>query len=158
MSSDALWAMKGHDGARVPLAWPRMLAMHARITAQMDANLRARHSLTLREYEVLLWLSWVPAAGLSRTDLARSVHLTEGGITRLVMGLEKAEHVESFRGSTDRRVVFARLTPKGRRHFARAAKTHVADIHLLIEDRLSARELRTLAELLGRLDRDGSGP
>jgi DNA-binding MarR family transcriptional regulator len=124
----------------------------------MDANLRAAHGLTLRDYEVLLWLSWAPDAKLTRGDLAQSVRLTEGGVTRLVAGLEEAGLVASVRGASDRRVIYAQLTESGRALLAQAARTHVADIEELFTGRLSTRELGMLSDLLGRLDRDGSGP
>lgn len=158
MSRDRIWASKTHEGARVPLAWPRLLAMHARLTRRMDANLRTAHGLTLRDYEVLLWLSWAPDAQLRRSDLAQSVHLTEGGVTRLVRGLEEAGLVASARGASDRRVVYAQLTESGRDLLSQAARTHVADIQELFTDRLSTRELGMLSDLLSRLDHDNSGP
>jgi DNA-binding MarR family transcriptional regulator len=54
----------------VPPAWVRLLRAHAELTRRMDANLRAAHDISLREYEVLLALADAPGHRLRRVDLA----------------------------------------------------------------------------------------
>ena len=151
MSRREVWAPLRHAGARVPWAWVRMLGAHGTLTREMNANLIAAHELTLTDYEVLLRLWTAPEVGLTRSDLAQSTLLTQGGITRLLSGLERAGLVESASGETDRRVVYARLTEAGRKRFREAARTHVRDITTMFTERFSSDELATLADLLGRL-------
>ena len=151
MNRRDVWAPLRHAGARVPWAWVRMLGAHGTLTREMNANLIATHGLTLTDYEVLLRLSTAPDVGLTRSDLAHSTLLTQGGITRLLSGLERAGLVESASGESDRRVVYARLTEAGRKRFREAARTHVRDITTMFTDRFSQHELAKLAELLGRL-------
>ena len=151
MTHREVWAPLRHAGARVPWAWVRVMGAYGTLTREMNANLIAAHELTLRDYEVLLRLSSAPEIGLTRSDLARSTLLTQGGITRLLSGLERAGLVESATGDSDRRVVYARLTDAGRKRFHQAARTHVRDITTMFTERFSPDELATLAELLGRL-------
>ncbi len=151
MPQQPIWAKNTHAGQPVPLAWVRLLAAHAELTGPMDAKLRASHDLTINDYEVLLWLSWAPQGRLRRVELSQAVHLTQGGVTRLLSGLERAGLVQSAKDSTDRRVVHAQLTDLGRDRLAAAAQTHVADISTEFTDRFSPAELATLAQLLGRL-------
>ncbi len=146
-----IWATNTHAGEHVPLAWVRLLAAHAQLTGPMDAKLRACHDLTINDYEVLLWLSWAPQGRLRRVELSQAVHLTQGGITRLLSGLENAGLVQSTRDETDRRVIYAQLTDAGRDRLSDAAQTHVADVSARFTDRFSLEELATLAQLLGRL-------
>lgn len=151
MSSQRIWASGTHLGERVPLAWVRLLAAQNQLTRPMDQHLRVRHDLTINDYEVLLKLSQAPGGRLTRSELAHSVHLTHGGITRLLAGLERAGLVESAGCRTDRRVVYAELTARGRERFREAVATHVEDIKTMFSARFSAAELETLAALLGRL-------
>ncbi len=156
MSNRHIWASKTHLGERVPLAWVRLLTAHAELTGPMDRHLRASHGLTINDYEVLLHLSWAPDGRLSRSELADSVHLTHGGITRLLAGLDRAKLVESTRSPTDRRVVYAALTEAGRERLRQAVWTHLEDVRTAFSARLSPAELATLAELLGRLTDAGA--
>lgn len=151
MGGRRIWAPKTHLGKRVPLAWVRLLAAQDALTRPMDQHLRASHDLTINDYEVLLRLSWAPAGRLTRSELAQSVHLTHGGITRLIAGLERARLVRSVSSPKDRRVVYAELTPAGHDRFGEAVQTHMEDVRQMFTERFSQRELETLADLLGRL-------
>lgn len=135
----------------MPLAWPRLLAVQSALTRPMDQHLQAAHDLTINDYEVLLRLSWAPEGRLTRSEIARSVHLTHGGITRLIGGLERAGLVESESSPSDRRAVYAVITAAGRERFEQAVRTHMDDVRAMFTDHFSPAELETLAELLGRL-------
>lgn len=155
VKNERIWASRTHSGERVPLAWVRLLAAQDALTRPMDQHLRASHGLTIRDYEVLLRLSWAPEGRLTRSELARSVHLTHGGITRLVAGLERAGLLKSASSPSDRRVVYAELTQAGRERFGEAVRTHLEDVRRMFTERFSPAELETLADLLGRLTEDG---
>lgn len=142
---------------QVPAAWVGLLCAHARLTRSMDAHLRTAHGLSLNAYEALLHLQWAPEHRMRPVDLARGVLLTQGGVTRLLDGLERAGLVERARCATDGRVVFACLTPAGQEVLRDAATTHVADVRELFADRFSAEELQTLSDLLARLPGGGAG-
>ncbi|CAN5831086.1 MarR family transcriptional regulator [soil metagenome] len=144
------WAPRTHAGTPVPWAWVRLLAVQGALTRRMDAHLRSGHDLTLRSYEVLLFLSWAPDRQLRRVELAGQLLLTQGGVTRLLSGLEADGLVEAVRSDADRRVVYARLTDAGLERLEQAAATHTADIRSMFTDRFSPDELATLAELLDR--------
>ena len=150
-ASPDVWAAHTHAGHPVPLAWVRLLAAHAAITRELDASMQRTHGLTLTDYEVLLFLSWAPGGRLRRSDLAGSVLLTQGGVTRLLKGLESQGLVTSAVSETDRRVVYAELTGDGRRRLERAARDHTADVERLFTAHLTPAQLRTLAELFGRI-------
>ena len=59
--------------------------------------------------------------------------------------------MEKLNCKSDARVNWAVLTDAGRAKLNDASCSHVAAIRELFEERFSAEELRTLAELLGRL-------
>ncbi len=109
------------------------------------------HALTLTGYEVMLFLSWAPEGRMSRSELANGVLLTQGGITRLLKGLEEAGLVTSAPGDTDRRVAYASLTALGKRRLTRAARDHAAHVERLFTKCFSPADLQTLGGLLNQL-------
>jgi DNA-binding MarR family transcriptional regulator len=138
-----------------PDAWVQLLRGHAGLTRRMDATLRELHGLNLNEYEVLLQLRNAEGGRLRGVDLAQRLVITQGGVTRLVAGLEKEGLVERRSCKDDARVVWACLTPAGEDKLATARATHLEDVKRLFSDRFSAAELERLGELLGRIDPKG---
>ena len=128
--------------------WVRFLRAHSAIVGKLNAELVAEHGLTINDFEVLLHLSWAPEQAMRRVDLASSVLLTPSGITRLLDGLERSGFVTR---ATDRRVVYAKLTPAGGGELRVARGTHLAGVHRLFVERFSTDELASLAVLLERL-------
>lgn len=137
-------------------AWRSFLRSHASIVRSLDADLVAEHSLTLNDYEVLLYLAQAPGGRLRMSDLAQRVLLTRSGVTRLVDGLERAGFVRRAACPGDARVSYAELTEDGRSALRCAAETHVRGVRELFGERFSAAELTALAELLGRLPGAGA--
>jgi DNA-binding MarR family transcriptional regulator len=131
-------------------AWVGLLRAHAAATRALSAGLLAEHGLSINDYEALLQLSNNPD-GMRRVDLAEKLLLTASGVTRMLDGLEEAGLVAKRSCETDARVTYAVLTDAGRERFEAAKCTHVDGIRGLFEDRLSEAEVRTLADLLGRL-------
>jgi DNA-binding MarR family transcriptional regulator len=131
--------------------WVRFLRAHSAIVGKLNAELVAEHGLTINDFEVLLHLSWAPKQAMRRVDLASSVLLTPSGITRLLDGLERSGFVAREACATDRRVVYAKLTPEGDEKLQAARETHLAGVHRLFVERFSTGELASLADLLERL-------
>ena len=71
-------------------AWRLFLRSHSTITRRLDADLIAAHGLTLRDFEVLIYLSRAPEGRMRPSDLTDMVILTRSGVTRLLAGLEEA--------------------------------------------------------------------
>jgi DNA-binding MarR family transcriptional regulator len=132
------------------------LRAHAALTGRLDAALRKDHQLSLNEFEVLLHLWLSDETHLRRVDLAERLLITQGGITRLLAGLEKRGLIERASCESDGRVVYTKITPEGSRRLERARQSHFEDIERLFSGRFSERELLSLAELLGRLGGAGS--
>ena len=131
--------------------WLNFLRAHAATTRRLNADLLARHGLTINDYEVLLHLARSPERALKRVELVQRLLLTPSGITRLLSGLEEAGYVERLACETDGRAVYAKLTDAGLEKLRAAQETHLAGIHALFLNRFSAAERETLAELLARL-------
>ena len=133
----------------------RLLRGHAGLTRRMDATLREHHGLNLNEFEVLLQLRNADEGRLRRVDLAQRLVITQGGITRLLSGLESQGLVERQSCKTDARVVYAALTRDGEAKLVAARESHLDDVRSLFSDRFDDAELEQLARLLSRLDPGG---
>jgi DNA-binding MarR family transcriptional regulator len=136
--------------------WSRLLRTHAALTREFSGRLVADHGLTINDYEALLHLSHAEHGALRRVDLAERLMLTPSGVTRLLDGLERDGWVKKGSCDTDARVTYAVLTDEGRERLEVASRSHLGQVRALFEERLSADELATLADLLGRLP-DGTG-
>jgi DNA-binding MarR family transcriptional regulator len=129
----------------------RLLRGHSATRRTLEAGLQAAHGLTVVGYEALLLLSQSEGRALRRVDLAHGLGLTPSGVTRLLEGLEREGLVAKRTCDHDARVTYAQLTDAGLERLERASCSHVGSVRALFEERYSADELETLAELLGRL-------
>jgi DNA-binding MarR family transcriptional regulator len=132
-------------------AWVGFLRVHASLVRQLDSELETAHGLPLTQYEVLLHLDAAPERRLRMTELARSVLLSQSGVTRLVDRLEAQGLVIREPCPEDRRGLLARITDEGRRRLAEARPTHLAGIRRLFVEHFDDDELRRLAQAWERV-------
>jgi DNA-binding MarR family transcriptional regulator len=136
-------------------AWVRLLRGHAAARRKLTTELQGDHGLTVNDYEALLLLARAEEKLMRRVDLAEALQLTASGVTRLLDGLEDQGLVEKETCSKDARVTYAKLTAGGRRKLEQASSSHIAGVEAFFQAYFTARELETLAELLGRLPGTG---
>jgi DNA-binding MarR family transcriptional regulator len=132
-------------------AWRGMLRAHAELTKELDAELAREHNLPLSSYEVLLYLADAPDGRMRMAELADSVLLSRSGLTRLVDRLEREGLLKRERCESDARGYFAEITPKGRRLFDAARRTHLDGVRALFLSRFSRDELRAMGALWQKL-------
>jgi DNA-binding MarR family transcriptional regulator len=126
-------------------AWAGFLRTHAQLVRELDRELDAAHGLPLTQYEVLLHLERAQQHRLRMSELARSVLLSQSGVTRLVDRLEALGLVVRAQCPEDRRVLWAQMTDEGRRRLAEARPTHLAGVRSRFLDRFDDDELGLLA-------------
>jgi DNA-binding MarR family transcriptional regulator len=143
-------AQIGLDGVALD-AWRGFLLSHAAITRELDADLLAKHGLTSRDYQVLLFLAAEPDRKLAMSELAKRTMLTRSGVTRLVDGLTGCGLVERVSCASDARVSYAEITEAGYERLREAGRTHAEGIHATFLQHFSEQEIAHLADLLGRL-------
>ena len=129
-------------------AWRAVLNAHAAVVTQAESALAAAKLPSLAWYDLLWALKRAPGGRLRMTDLADSLTVSRGAVSKLVDRVEAAGLIRREDVPDDRRGCQAVLRPAGedmlramwpvystvlRDHFARA---------------LSAEEAQTLAELL----------
>jgi DNA-binding MarR family transcriptional regulator len=132
-------------------AWRGMLRAHAELTKELDAELAREHKLPLSSYEVLLYLADAPDGRMRMAELADSVLLSRSGLTRLVDRLQREGLLKRERCESDARGYFAEITPKGRRLFDAARRTHLDGVRARFLSRFSRDELRAMAALWQKL-------
>lgn len=93
--------------------WRQLLARHADLTCALDRELQAGHQLGMSEYEVLERLAELPEQSAKVQVIAKSVHLSQSALSRVIGRLETAGLVERLMCPEDRRAINVRLTDDG---------------------------------------------
>lgn len=105
------------------------------------------HDLTGTQYNVLRILRGAGEAGLTAGEIGDRMIARDPDVTRLLDRLEKRGLVERWRCTSDRRVVWTRITADGARAIA-PLDGEVDALHVRQLGHLGAERLRTLIELL----------
>jgi DNA-binding MarR family transcriptional regulator len=132
-------------------AWRGFLRVHSGIVRELNAELESAHALPLAHYEVLFHLDAAPGGKLTMSELAQSVLLSQSGVTRLVDRLVRSGLVVREGCSEDRRVMYARLTDKGREALREARPTLIEGVRQRFLAHFDDAELEVLADAWERL-------
>ncbi|MDO5103341.1 MAG: MarR family transcriptional regulator [Lautropia sp.] len=103
--------------------WLRLFSLTQQIEQQIRQMLRLQFDTTLPRFDYLAQLERCPK-GLRMNTLSRYLMVTGGNVTGLTDQLVEEGLVERIPDPSDRRALFVRLTPKGRKQFARMAQAH----------------------------------
>jgi len=129
--------------------WLRLLACTTRIEREVRARLRAEFETTLPRFDLMAQLERAPE-GLTMSELSRRLMVTGGNVTGITDMLEAEDLVARVDHPTDRRAYTVKLTPGGRRVFAKMAAAHERWIVQLLGG-LGAQEQDHLYRTLARL-------
>ena len=130
--------------------WIRLLAVTRRTEAELREFLRLNHDTTLPRFDVLAAL-YRRQGGVTMSELSRMLLVSNGNATTVVDRLEKDGLVRRTPSETDRRTVFAALTPDGLAQFEGLATGHEAEVDRLF-DSVSADELDQMSDLQKRME------
>ena len=133
----------------------------------LDIFLRAHRTIAVRcaqkfaeggavpasEARVLTLLSRAPDHRMRIEELAQDLGMTKGAASRIVDRLVKNGYVERQDSDTDRRVVYARMTPEGREALKHASRVFRAAFDEIFLAGLSEEELALTSSLLAKLVR-----
>src|SRR5918998_651585 len=97
--------------------WALFLKTYSALTDTLDAELTEAAGMPLTWFDVLVHLVDAPDGRMRMQDLSAAVLLSKSGVTRLVDRMERSGLITRGACPTDRRVVYAVLTPTGRATF-----------------------------------------
>ena len=132
-------------------AWRSWIDASRRIEAAVERQLKHDHELTLDDYEVLVRLSEADERRMRLTDLAVSVANSPSRLSQRIDRMADRGLVCREASADDGRVSLVCLTDRGFARLAAAAPDHVAEVRSQFVDRLSADDIRTLAEIVPNL-------
>ena len=133
-------------------AWHGTLLTATRILRALDEAHRARHGISVAEYDVLITLANAPNQRLRMSELARSVALSPAGLTHLVTRLERERLVAREVDARDRRGFHTVLTDAGEERLDAARPLHNGIVRELLLDRMTAADRRQLGAIWKRVE------
>lgn len=111
-----------------------------------------RYGISVAMFDILVTLRRsAPPHRLTAGELATASLITSGGVTMRIDRAERAGLVVRERDDVDRRVVYSRLTTKGKDLIDRICDVHFARLEKILEI-FSAQEREQLASLLAQLE------
>ena len=129
--------------------WLRLLACASRIESEVRGRLRSEFDTTLPRFDLMAQLER-HAGGLRMNELSQRLMVTGGNVTGITDQLESEGLVVRESDPADRRSYAVRLTPAGRRVFAKMAAAHEQWVIALFAG-LSAAEKAQVYRLLAKL-------
>ena len=127
---------------------------------RLTSELEAEHGISLRAFEVLLFLAvFAPEGRLRMTELTERAPLSQSRVSRLVTDLEARGLVQRSPAETDGRGITVSITSKGITKFKEAQETHLTGLEGLLFSHLSDTDIRRLAAITTRIiDSCETGP
>ncbi|ANN68761.1 MarR family winged helix-turn-helix transcriptional regulator [Bordetella bronchialis] len=129
--------------------WLRLLTCANLVEGEIRGRLRAEFDTTLPRFDLMAQLQRAPK-GMKMGELSRHMMVTNGNITGITDQLEKEGLVVRTKVASDRRSSLIKLTPQGRKTFARMARAHESWVKELLSG-LPESSRNALFQTLGEL-------
>lgn len=133
------------------LAWRAFLEAHAGLVAALERELLDERGLPLTFFDVLVQLGEATDGRLRMQELAERLLLSRSGFTRLCDRMEAAGLLERAQCPSDRRGVYAAITPAGREALEAAAPVHLRGVEEHFVRHLGSADLTALHVMLDRV-------
>jgi len=143
--------MSEMPGEAVIRAWARLTRAQQRAQGEIEAALKAASLPSLSWYDVLLETERAGKDGLRPFELERAMLLAQYNLSRLVDRMAAAGLVERRPCDEDARGHMVAITDAGRAMRRRMWPIYARAIEQTVGRHFTAREARTLGDLLGRL-------
>lgn len=133
-----------------------LLRLSALLSDELDRELQEKAGLSLSETLVLIQLM-LAGGRLKMAELADTLVVTRGGVTKIIDKLVESGLVERVHSSADRRVIFAAVTEAGKAKIRDNQGVFDDVARLRLAELLSRSELSSLLGLVDRLNCDNPG-
>ncbi|MFD0687156.1 MarR family winged helix-turn-helix transcriptional regulator [Actinomadura fibrosa] len=132
-------------------AWMAFVSASHLIDHEVERQLKRDGGLSHPEFEVLLRLRGAEGNRMRMSDLAREVMISKSRLTYQVTQLERAGLVRRTGCESDRRSIWAELTPEGSAALDKVRPGHRRVVREALIDMLSAEELALFGDALTRV-------
>jgi DNA-binding MarR family transcriptional regulator len=127
--------------------WRAYVEGSIRLTDLLDRDLKAKHGLTMAEYEILVRLSEAPDRRLRMAELAEVASQSRSRLSHTVSRLECKGLVARDTCGADKRGVNASLTDEGFAFLSKAAVDHVATVREYFIDVIDPADLAAVGRV-----------
>jgi DNA-binding MarR family transcriptional regulator len=131
-------------------AWRALLNAHAALVGKIEEALAEASLPPLAWYDVLWAIRRAPDRRIRMAELAESLTISRGGLTKLFDRLESAGLVRREPAADDGRSFFAVITPAGNRMLRRMWPVYARVLREAFVSVVSPREAKTIGTALGR--------
>jgi DNA-binding MarR family transcriptional regulator len=131
--------------------WQSFLAAHRQIVEQLADEMLREHQLPLEWFDVLVHLADLPGMRARQKELRDRMLLSESGVSRLLVRMEKAGMITRSTADDDRRGMEIAVTDAGRTALLAAIESHLQLVASLFSDRLTATDRAALSRVLSKL-------
>jgi DNA-binding MarR family transcriptional regulator len=131
--------------------WQSFLAAHRLIVEQLADEMEREHQLPLEWFDVLVHLADLPGMRSRQKDLRDRMLLSESGVSRLLVRMEKAGAITRTTADDDRRGMEIAVTDAGRVALLAAIESHLNLVASLFTDRLTTTDRTALNRVLAKL-------
>jgi DNA-binding MarR family transcriptional regulator len=131
--------------------WQSFLAAHRLIVEQLADEMEREHQLPLEWFDVLVHLADLPGLRSRQKDLRDRLLLSESGVSRLLVRMEKAGVITRTTADDDRRGMEIAVTDAGRVALLAAIESHLDLVASLFTGRLTTTDRTVLNRALTRL-------
>ncbi len=144
-------AVKKVSEAKAVQLWEGLARAHSTMTAALENDMLPEAGIPLSWYEVLLHLSRAPQGMMRFQELAKVAGITDSGASRRLDQMIKAGLIDRHSCPTDRRGVYAHMTPVGQAGFKRAHAVFLRSLDRNLGRHLEAGEVDAMNAALSRL-------
>ena len=131
--------------------WLAVMRGMAVVNRRLAQEMQQEHGYHISWYDVLVRLYHAPECGMTMSELADSVVMSAGGLTRLLDKMVEEGLVERVLDPDDRRLVYARLTGDGRNVAAELMHAHQRRVKEYVVKHLSEEEVQTVRNAFERI-------
>ncbi len=122
------------------------------LARELEAELEREHGLSLRAFEVLLFLAvFSPDGHLRMAELIQRTPLSQSRVSRMVAELEADGLVDRSPSDGDGRGVEVSITSKGIERFKAAQDTHLAGLERRLFAHLTTEEMSQLSAITAKI-------
>lgn len=139
------------ETARWMPAFLALLRTQARLSDQLELDVRRISGLSVARYDVLMHLD-MAGGRLGLGDLAQAIVLSPSGLSKLLDRMQEAGLVERQPDPDDARSTYAAITRRGRALVKKTRQRHHAFLQHIFGDVLDDRDLADLTRIMTRLN------